>query len=359
MLKVQSYLHKHGLESLRTEYSIRTSAHTDGRIILNYDQIESPKYSPIVQECRGLVLDSRDWSLVARSFPRFFNLGEDRASDNKFDWSSCHAMEKVDGSLALVYFHNGQWYVNTRGSFADGEVNGYGFSWRQLFERAAGPNVFEKLDPAYTYVCELCSKYNKVVRHYPEPTVFLLTAFKGPDEAPFSFCLPYYDSGVFSAPVVYQLNSPDAVLALIDQLSPDDQTWEGIVVRDGNGNRLKIKSKSYLRLHRLSNNGNVGNDKALVDIILANELDEVLTYWPELIDTVKELEGKIYGLAEAMDFVYSTIKDIENQKEFALTIQSVPYRGVLFQARKTGVNPSEVFLKMTAEKVLELINARH
>ena len=79
---VQDYLRhpQHTLETLHETYGIRHNVHEDGRVILNYSQIDSydVRFEPIVRECRGLVLDSNNnWALVARAFSRFFNLGEE------------------------------------------------------------------------------------------------------------------------------------------------------------------------------------------------------------------------------------------------------------------------------------------
>lgn len=78
MLNVQQYLQTKSLEDLKTELGIKVAEHaTLPLVILNYDQIESPsKTHPIILECRALVLNKNDWSIVARSFSRFFNFGE-------------------------------------------------------------------------------------------------------------------------------------------------------------------------------------------------------------------------------------------------------------------------------------------
>jgi len=78
-MKVQDWLRNNdgNLELLEEQLGIKATCHEDGRAILNYSQIDSPKQHPIVLECRGLVLDmNNNWELVARSFSRFFNRGE-------------------------------------------------------------------------------------------------------------------------------------------------------------------------------------------------------------------------------------------------------------------------------------------
>ena len=121
MFKVQSYLKKHGLQKLKDEFGINHSIHPElPLVILNYDQIKSPKNLQIVRECRGLTLNLDDWSLVARSFYRFFNLGESQIE--KFDFSNFKVQSKEDGSLVVIYYFNGNWHVNTRGSFANDKM---------------------------------------------------------------------------------------------------------------------------------------------------------------------------------------------------------------------------------------------
>ncbi len=64
-----------GLDNLKEEFSINCVEHPDGRVICNYDMINSrPKDHKIVREARALTLDSRDWSLISRSFFRFLTI---------------------------------------------------------------------------------------------------------------------------------------------------------------------------------------------------------------------------------------------------------------------------------------------
>lgn len=106
MLSVQRLLRDgRTLDDLNKLYGIdATHSETDPLVILNYDQIESPKTHPVVRECRGLVLEKDTWNVVARAFTRFFNYGE---TDCQFDWSKFTATTKEDGSLLLLYRYAG------------------------------------------------------------------------------------------------------------------------------------------------------------------------------------------------------------------------------------------------------------
>jgi len=68
MLAVQRYLNEPGntLDTLYFDYAIKVK-HDErlGVVCLNYDQIESPENSEIVQDCRGLILELNTWKLNA------------------------------------------------------------------------------------------------------------------------------------------------------------------------------------------------------------------------------------------------------------------------------------------------------
>ena len=74
-MKVIEYIKQHGLESLNTDFGIKINEYDD-IVVLNYNQIESPKFHPICDECRALILEKGTWKVLARSFTRFFNVGE-------------------------------------------------------------------------------------------------------------------------------------------------------------------------------------------------------------------------------------------------------------------------------------------
>lgn len=79
MLKIQEWLIQNNFnyDLLKSQLNVSANFHpNDDRVILNYCQIESPKKNLIVQECRGLVLNSKNGEIIAKSFNRFFNLGE-------------------------------------------------------------------------------------------------------------------------------------------------------------------------------------------------------------------------------------------------------------------------------------------
>lgn len=180
MLAVQKYLETHSLEELSAEFGIKVVPHPEfpQLNILNYDQIDSPKMHPIVRDCRGLIIDTTDNSIACSCMTRFFNLGEALEITDKFDWSGkVNCLSKEDGSLLSLWFnkYSQKWEVKTRGSFANQQICENGPRWDELFFSLL-PEEFIKLEAKqYSFIFEMCSMYNQVVRQYKEPTLFLLT----------------------------------------------------------------------------------------------------------------------------------------------------------------------------------------
>lgn len=351
MLNTQIFLRQFGdwelaLKSLSEQYSISsTISETDGRVILNYSQIESPKYNDIVQECRGLVLDRYDnWNLVARSFKRFFNWEEYKSATELFNWENCITQTKEDGSLAILYYYAGQWHFNTRGSFGNGIVNDSHLTWRQLFDMACANVGFDSNDllPEYTYIFELCSRYNQVVRDYPTPIVYLLSIFKDEEELDWEIAKSIGEKLNPTTQHTFT-NIEDINTFLIDN-SEADPTFEGIVLRDKTNLRFKVKSLKYIDLHRLNNNGNLASPKSLIGFIMDGEIEEIIAYFPSISDRARDMENKINEAYIHLESVWMKSKDIENQREFAeYVLTETKFSGILFTARKTGKPVNETW----------------
>lgn len=68
-------------------------------VMFKYDQTRSDLSIPLVQECRGLILDANTFEVVSFPFVKFFNYGEPLAVD--IDWSSAQVTQKLDGCVSF------------------------------------------------------------------------------------------------------------------------------------------------------------------------------------------------------------------------------------------------------------------
>lgn len=346
MLHVQQYLQSKTFDDLTAELGIVVRKHdTLPLAILNYDQIESPKTHPVVRECRALVLHTETKEVVAKSFNRFFNWGEVADELDLFDFSDFIVQSKEDGSLCIIYWFEGQWHANTRGSFALDKMEFQNFTWREAFCKALGIQDLQDLsapdiglDPALTYICEFCSPWNKIVRRYDQPNMYFLTAFRGSEELPYLEAVRYVSQMYvdFKHPTVYQFKSIEEIQAFLQEQAAKDATFEGVVIRDKDGRRWKVKSATYLGLHKLRGEGdNMWNPKHLLPFIMAGEEAELLTYFPEVAPTFYKLKAEVQ--AEYIKVLETWIDhhEIPEQKEFALSIKGkCDLTSILFTVRK-------------------------
>jgi T4 RnlA family RNA ligase len=350
-LEVQDYLLSgKTLEDLQLDFGVKANHHIDGRrVILNYDQFNSPRKHPIARECRGLILDKKDWSVVARSFKRFFNLGEFPEEEAEFNWSDFTVTEKCDGSLATLYYWNNEWHLSTKNSYSNGEVNNSGYTWLDIFKQAI-PNLDDlqnfRLRIGYSYVWELTSPHNKVVRYYPEPKAFLLTVVdneSGKEASQDSVFEEALYLGV-DTPEAYDLKSLSDISMYLEDRSVQDATFEGVVLRDKSNLRFKLKTPKYLALHRLKGEtGNLFHPKHLIPFILNGECEELLCYFKECKPYLDRYSAIITeAQSEVMD-LWNRTSSIEDQKTFALSVKDHKLSAILFQARKKSCTPMDIW----------------
>lgn len=355
MLEVQKYLSNHTLQNLIDEFGIKVKEYED-RLVLNYDQIDSPKFHPIVKECRALIL-SYDYKVLSRAFDRFFNLSED-PNEKEFDISSAILYEKIDGSICPCYFDGKKWQVATRGTaFGEGMSNRGNKSYRDIFFEALGSDnldyAFANIPTEYTVIFEMVSPETRVVKPYSESKIYLIGIRNKEtgEDLPISvandwICVP----GVrWFYPKYYKFTSYDEILKSIRELPALDEGY--VVVAEG-FYRIKIKNPSYLAIANLRMNG-IPSDRRIAWLVWHNDYDEYLSYFPEdktLFDVWIEARKKL------MEDINANLHhmNIKVQKDFALTIQNCKCKSVLFSIRK-GDSLQKIFDRMSENSIIALL----
>ena len=348
-MELQNYLRQHGLERLKAEYSIKSSQDKKypELICLKYSQIESPMTEKVVQQCRGIVLDSsKGWEVVSYPYDKFFNYGEGHASE--IDWQYAQAYEKLDGSLMTIYFYDGKWRVQSSGtSDGSGEVNGFYFTFADLFwqtwehlgyqlPKADNDSLISHTD--YCFIFELMTPYNRVVVQHKSNRLVLhgVRNVETLEESAPAFWAKKYG---WECVKVYPLNSWTAIIEAAKHLDPMES--EGYIVCDSSFSRVKVKSPQYVAMHHLRESL---SPRRMAEIVVANEGEEFLSYFPEWTELHQEVKGKYENLVKEIESTYQWNKSIESQKDFALAIKHLPYSGVLFALRAGKVTNAKEFL---------------
>lgn len=327
-LLVQEYLETKTFEDLAREHGVYASFSKSGhKFSLNYDQIEARESDPLAQECRGLILAAGDGRSLAKTdvagktiilaYPmkRFFNYGQGTAAN--IDWSDPNMaiMEKMDGTLCIVYFDTFtcQWCVATRAvPEADLLMDNGLFTFRTLFEKAVLETArmsFESfttnLSTLHTYCFELTTPYNRIVVEYKNCGVTLLAVRETYSHKELN---PKRCEVANVVPVVqaYKHNTMQELVDWVSTLNPMEH--EGVVVRDGNFNRIKLKNAAYVAYNKVRDALGT-SERNCVELILTEKDDDVIPMLPEeIVKNLQKLKTGVQTVIKLHDEAYQKAK---------------------------------------------------
>jgi hypothetical protein len=316
-----------------------------------YDQINSDLSDPLVQQCRGIIMDEKDnWEIIARPFDKFFNAGEMDAA--KIDWATARVLEKLDGTCCFLYYYDG-WHVATLGSAdASGPVGGFQMTFADLFWETFHDKHYTVPEPLWsgvTFIFELTSPYNRVVVNHAFSDLKLLGARTPSGDESSVAGIPKYEA-VKSFP----LTDLKAIEETFGKMDCTKQ--EGYVVVDGTYNRIKIKHPGYVRVHHMKDSFTLKN---IVNCIRNGEVIEFLNYFPEHKDIVITVKDSFFALIEEIGDAFTLCDRAKSAKEFAAQATKFPFSGVLFAVRN-GKQPSIVaaLQTMNLDNLVDMLESK-
>lgn len=338
---VEELMHRHEtwLDILQHDYSIK--AVRDGDLVsLKYDALESPMHDPMVQQCRGMVIDTRRKMVLAWPYNKFWNHGEKHAAP--IDWRTARVQEKLDGSLMILYYDQGAWRVASSGHPTAGGPFGDepDTTFRAAFWAAmvdarphGGSPDLDALDRDTTYMLELCAQPNRVVvrhertrlvmhgaRHMPSGIELLDGAHALADEAGFEYVRDF------------PIGSIEECEAAAEELDPIQQ--EGFVVVDGARNRIKIKSPRYVILHHMKGEATV---RRAIELWQTGEAEELLVHFPEFRPVIAPVHDRLNEIARrAFDEHEEAMCRSRDRKGYASMATRYPFSAVMFRMLTDG-----------------------
>lgn len=349
---VQQFLRQYSIADLENKFSIITRRHGKypNLVLFKYNQIESPMGNPMVQQCRGLILDEdNNWAVVSYPYDKFFR--DDQGHAAEIDWSTARAYTKLDGSLMIVYYYQGKWHVSSSGvPDASGIVMGTETTFAQLFW-----GTWDKLgydfpnDKNKCYMFELIGPMNRIVVVHKEANIILHGAR---DLKTMKECNPVavaYENG-WQCVKLHPLTSFEEVKKASKDLSPTEPSGEGYVVCDANYNRLKVKNPAYDALSHLKSSLST---RSLLEMARRNSNTGFLSAFPGYADLYYKIRIKYERFLGEMEGFYDAIKDIEHNKDFAAKATTKKYSGALFAMRHGKVSELKEFLAEMQIKHLE------
>lgn len=321
---------------------------------VNYGHIgKRNKYSNI---CRGTIFYP-DGTLAVLPFTRFFNLHEPGA-DN-IDWNSAHIQEKLDGTMITAWCDRDRnWRLSTKRmvdelfvkKFNSLDVVDLAIKFKECF-----PDFEDTLDPKYWHIFEAAFPENRNVTDYRWGLknrfgVYLLAmrhsqSLNEVSPKHIEDLVRSLDKDYVFSPLLFDFKDEKGIRNMFESWKADR---EGVVVVDKDFHRVKIKQKSYVKLHHIASN--ISSERNMIDLILDGESSEVLAYFPDVQAKFDELEKRLNMLKQKIMTVFGQYNHLESQKEFALAVKDLPYAGFLFRLRN-GEDLKYQFEQMTGKKL--------
>lgn len=301
----------------------------DNYALFKYNQIDSDMSLPLVQICRGIIVDLETMTVACRRFDKFFNWAEEYAATLS---GKIRAEEKVDGSIMGLWYGRDGWKISTNGMIEASDADVFiptddGRTYKDLFEVAwakAGLN-YDLLNKDYTYIFELVSPLNRIVVPYKETELYFLgmrNNLTGEEVSPIDTDFSKY----FKTPRIYPINSIEEAVEVAKTLSKEE---EGFVLVDENFNRVKVKGAEYLAMHLLRNNDL--SLKSFLATVINNAQDDLLGYFPEYEPYIRDIENRLKEYKAGVQEGIDAAPWDADRKTFALAVKDLPYSNVLFK----------------------------
>jgi hypothetical protein len=355
-LLIQQFLKENSFQDLLDTHGVEVSVSKNKKkISLNYSMINTKDNDILSHDCRGIILAKSDYSdfqvekdkivlsqvpgdteIIAFGMRRFFNYGQGAANVNWND-PKLTIHSKLDGTLIQIYFSkiDNEWYVATRSCpEADINLNNGIFTFTTLFKHAIKESLnlsFDEfisyLDKNKTYCFELCGPYNRIVVDYKTDFISLLAVR---DLTTLKEELPENEEvvlkGIVSCPQTYSYSSIEELVNWVSTLSCLE--YEGVVIRDSNFDRIKLKNANYVVYNRFSDN--LGrSERNCLELILLGKEDDVIPFMPkEIANNVVKLKTGLQKLINDYNKLYYNIYQDANailpndRKTFALTVKN-------------------------------------
>lgn len=312
------------LRKLEEEGLIRSQVHPEFPLII-WNYTEQTQFTKAWNEwtlmARGLITD-QEGNIIARPFKKFFNYEEHTEA---LPDGTPEVIEKVDGSLGIVFWFGGKWNVATRGSFTSEQaIHALG-----LLESVYG-SALDKMPTTATHLFEIVFPQNRIVVNYGETDelVYLgsIDLETGREETAM-----VSDGFPWRSAELHKVGWTKDELSLLRS-----ENREGFVLRWPSGFRLKFKFEEYKRLHKILTNTtertiweNLKEGKGIEELIQCVP-DEFHKFVKEV---VIKLTQQFSDIQEESVATYKRIvkKTDGDRKEFALRAQKEKNPAILFR----------------------------
>ena len=318
-----------GEDILRSQYMIFAypSSNNPNIVLLRYSN-RTPQ-SQFKQICRGIIFDKTDnrWTPIAYPFNNFVTVEEDKIDPSNI----LHIFDKIDGSFACLYYHNGVWSVSSskhpHGDALLGIRKQHNIVFDQLFWSIFNAKYkLHDLNKRYCYMFEMISPDNPIVIQY-DTNNLILTGARNMDTFE-ELDIVDHEFRNFERPIIYNDFQ-------IDKLDPN--ICEGYVIVLKDFSRIKIKTAEYIKKSFLfplcTNRKNNNMNFHMLKVVQEQQESEFYRHCPEYADTIKTIK-QLYDdfIKNILQLHKEAIENANNRRDYALYINKFNnnYRKYLF-----------------------------
>lgn len=312
-------------------------------------------------ELRGITYVQDDFGLHCYpALNKFFNLNQTEGwnFDDVKNKKIKSSYEKEDGSMVQFIKINGDFFAKTKMSFNNEQTSFANDIFRKDVELQK--LVHELDEQGLTGIFEFVSPFNKIVLTYPESKLVLLRVR---DKKTGEYI--NIDKFNYNKPKNYtnEIKSLDEYMKLQDEL----QDIEGWVIEFDDGQLIKLKTKWYLKLHRLYTD-EINSEKVILKYILEDEFDDVISQIPEnderrkwaeeinsaVIKYIDKEVQRIYNYLNSEELKSKSRKDIsiENKDDQYFSVIMYSLRDVSYTNIKNNL------IKFISKKTGNLTNSQ-
>lgn len=287
--------------------------------------------NPHATQCRGITFEVDDngnaLELVSWPFEKYWNIRENPFTMDVDLNDPMEILYKIDGSLMATIHHedvdDGFWLKSKGSLFSD-----HAIAANKIIRDDKHKNLFDFVKrmvlDGYTVIMEYTSPEHRIVVPVDEPGLTIL-GIRNIETGKY-LDLDSFRTSVDVAPYLVE-NIKDMVDDVNEFVSeiPDMTGFEGFVIRLNNGQRIKIKTNWYMKLHHIKDS--INSTRRLYEAVVYDTVDDVRAqFWDDAqaigrIDDMEELVGGIYNhMVDQVERFYKRNNHL-SQKEFAMKAQ--------------------------------------
>lgn len=305
---------------------------------------------PVVQEARGIIINTKTKEVVSWPFRKFGDYTESYADD--IDWSTAEVQEKIDGALIQLWWDDflNKWSFSTSGViYAKNAPTGNSEfkNFENLIMSTEEYSIImelinaRSLDKDITYLFELESPYIKgPVIPCEETRLTHIGSRNKKTGQELKVTLP----GI-RKPFVYPIESLEECIEVLSDLEEFNKDWdkEGFVVCDANFNRNKVKPAVYKIAKHINDSDNTKIIKMILKMINDGTLqsEKIPKSYKSIIRIIKYYEFRVLEFYHNAECTLRDARVIyQNSPDGDLSfvhkfLKDNPYSSIIYKGIKT------------------------